>query len=126
MALFVDCNKPLVKKLDEAAESGLPLNMETEFCSVSLDIIGRAVFNYNFGSVNQESPVVKAVYRALQEAEHHSRKLQEGRERGALPFFLRGISSLGGRVWGIGRDGTLAQAFSSSTAARASLFFSPA
>jgi cytochrome P450 family 97 subfamily B polypeptide 3 len=72
MALFVDCNKPLVKKLDEAAESGLPLNMETEFCSVSLDIIGRAVFNYNFGSVNQESPVVKAVYRALQEAEHRS------------------------------------------------------
>jgi len=46
--------------------------METEFCSVSLDIIGRAVFNYNFGSVAHESPVVKAVYRALQEAEHRS------------------------------------------------------
>ena len=72
MALFVDCNRPLVDKLNNAAESGLPLNMETEFCSVSLDIIGRAVFNYNFGSVNQESPVVKAVYRALQEAEHRS------------------------------------------------------
>jgi cytochrome P450 len=46
--------------------------METEFCSVSLDIIGKAVFNYDFGSVNKESPVVKAVYRALQEAEHRS------------------------------------------------------
>jgi cytochrome P450 len=46
--------------------------METEFCSVSLDIIGRAVFNYNFSSVTSESPVVKAVYRALQEAEHRS------------------------------------------------------
>ena len=72
MALFVDCNKSLVDKLDDAAEKGTTLNMETEFCSVSLDIIGRAVFNYNFGSVNQESPVVKAVYRALQEAEHRS------------------------------------------------------
>jgi len=46
--------------------------METEFCSVSLDIIGKAVFNYKFGSVDKESPVVKAVYRALQEAEHRS------------------------------------------------------
>ena len=46
--------------------------METEFCSVSLDIIGKAVFNYEFGSVTKESPVVKAVYRALQEAEHRS------------------------------------------------------
>jgi cytochrome P450 len=72
MALFVDCNKKLVTKLDKAADSGEVLNMETDFCSVSLDIIGRAVFNYDFGSVNSESPVVKAVYRALQEAEYRS------------------------------------------------------
>lgn len=72
MQLFVDCNVPLVNKLDKAATEGSQLNMETEFCSVSLDIIGRAVFNYDFGSVNNESPVVKAVYRALQEAEHRS------------------------------------------------------
>ena len=42
------------------------------FCSVSLDIIGKAVFNYDFGSVSNESPVVKAVYRTLREAEHRS------------------------------------------------------
>lgn len=72
MELFVDCNKPLLAKLDRAATSQTPLTMETEFCSVSLDIIGRAVFNYEFGSVDKESPVVKAVYRALQEAEHRS------------------------------------------------------
>ncbi|CAN0144735.1 unnamed protein product, partial [Discosporangium mesarthrocarpum] len=40
--------------------------------SVSLDIIGKAIFNYEFGSVNQESPVIKAVYRVLKEAEHRS------------------------------------------------------
>ncbi len=67
MALFVDCNRPLIEKLDNCARTGTTLDMETEFCSVSLDIIGRAVFNYNFSSVTTESPVVKAVYRALQE-----------------------------------------------------------
>jgi hypothetical protein len=41
MALFVDCNVPLTKKLGDAADSGAVLNMETEFCSVSLDIIGK-------------------------------------------------------------------------------------
>lgn len=72
MKLFVDCNQPLVAKLTQCSEDGSELNMETEFCSVSLDIIGKAVFNYKFGSVENESPVVKAVYRALQEAEHRS------------------------------------------------------
>merc|ERR1719171_2228335 len=42
---------------------------EERFCSVSLDIIGRAVFNFDFGSTTAESPVVQAVYRLLQEAE---------------------------------------------------------
>jgi cytochrome P450 family 97 subfamily B polypeptide 3 len=72
MALIVDCNKPLLEKLDAASDIGAPLNMEAEFGSVSLDIIGKAVFNYEFGSVTKESPVVKAVYRALKEAEYRS------------------------------------------------------
>jgi cytochrome P450 len=58
--------------MDKIADTDQIINMETEFCSVSLDIIGRAVFNYNFQSVDTESPVVKAVYRALQEAEYRS------------------------------------------------------
>jgi cytochrome P450 len=45
------------------------VDMEERFCSVSLDIIGRAVFNYDFASTTTESPVVQAVYRLLQEAE---------------------------------------------------------
>jgi len=69
---FVTCNQPLVTKLHAACSSGAVLNMETEFCSVALDIIGKAVFNYNFGSVTQESPVIQAVYSALKEAEHRS------------------------------------------------------
>lgn len=64
---FVNCNRPLVAKLEAAARDGTRLNMETEFCSVALDIIGKAVFNYDFGSVTAESPVIKAVYSALKE-----------------------------------------------------------
>ena len=64
---FAYCNRPLVAKLTEAAKTGESVNMETEFCSVALDIIGKAVFNYDFGSVTTESPVIKAVYCALKE-----------------------------------------------------------
>jgi len=42
--------------------------MEDEFLSLGLDIIGLGVFNYDFGSVTKESPVIKAVYRCLNEA----------------------------------------------------------
>ena len=65
--VFTDCNRPLVDKLNSFSASGEVLDMETEFCSVALDIIGRAVFNYDFGSVTKESPVIKAVYSTLKE-----------------------------------------------------------
>jgi cytochrome P450 len=96
MILFAESNDDLVESLDavagrgteatKAAFSATPAawkawkkdpaqapagvcDMEERFCSVSLDIIGRAVFNYDFGSTFAESPVVQAVYRLLQEAE---------------------------------------------------------
>ena len=46
--------------------------METEWLNLGLDIIGLGVFNYNFGSINSESPVIQAVYGVLKEAEHRS------------------------------------------------------
>jgi cytochrome P450 len=57
---------------DLYSKEGTALDMEERFCSVTLDIIGKAVFNYDFGSVTEESPVVKSVYRVLREAEHRS------------------------------------------------------
>jgi cytochrome P450 len=72
MQTFVGCNAPLVDKMEKASETGEPLRMEEMFSSVTLDIIGKAVFNYEFGSVTKESPVVKAVYGALGEAERRS------------------------------------------------------
>ena len=33
--------------------------MEEEFLNIGLDIIGLGVFNYDFGSISKESPVIK-------------------------------------------------------------------
>jgi hypothetical protein len=35
------------------------VDMEAEFLSLGLDIIGLGVFNYDFGSITSESPVIK-------------------------------------------------------------------
>ncbi|KAJ1456655.1 cytochrome P450 [Pelagophyceae sp. CCMP2097] len=48
------------------------VDMEERLCSVSLDIIGRAVFDFDFQSSKRESPLVRAVYRCLQEAERRT------------------------------------------------------
>jgi cytochrome P450 family 97 subfamily B polypeptide 3 len=60
------------KQQNSNTNDNLVVDMEERFCSVALDIIGKAVFNYDFGSVTKESPVVKSVYRVLREAEHRS------------------------------------------------------
>ncbi len=52
-------NYSLHTKLGRAADQGQLVDMEEKFCSVSLDIIGRAVFNKDFNSTTTESPVVK-------------------------------------------------------------------
>ncbi|KAG5061564.1 hypothetical protein JHK87_002593 [Glycine soja] len=52
--------------------NSIELDLEAEFSSLALDIIGIGVFNYDFGSVTKESPVIKAVYGTLFEAEHRS------------------------------------------------------
>jgi len=72
MLTFNDCAAELEKELAVAAKEGRGVDMEGAYNSVSLDIIGKAVFNYEFGSVSRESPVIKAAYACLKEAEHRS------------------------------------------------------
>lgn len=72
VGLFGYCNAPLIDSLNKLADGSGKVEMEEKFCSVALDIIGKSVFNYDFGSVTTESPVIKAVYSALVEAEHRS------------------------------------------------------
>ncbi|XP_049403795.1 cytochrome P450 97B2, chloroplastic isoform X3 [Solanum stenotomum] len=77
--VFTECaDRTMLKfdKLIEQEESGggklIELDLETEFSNLALDIIGLGVFNYDFGSITKESPVIKAVYGTLFEAEHRS------------------------------------------------------
>jgi hypothetical protein len=42
--------------------------MEAEFLSLGLDIIGLGVFNFEFGSITKESPVIKARTRQRSDA----------------------------------------------------------
>ncbi|CAB9509766.1 Psoralen synthase (Fragment) [Seminavis robusta] len=72
VTLFADRAEILSNDLVQRSKAGMVVDMEERFCSVTLDIIGKAVFNYDFGSVTKESPIVKAVYRVLREAEHRS------------------------------------------------------
>jgi len=72
VGLFGYCNEPLIDSLNKIADSTGKVEMEEKFCSVALDIIGKSIFNYDFGSTTTESPVIKAVYSALVEAEHRS------------------------------------------------------
>ena len=70
--MFGTCTERLAAKLDKVADTGEVINMEENWNSCSLDIIGKAVFNYDFGSVDKLSPVVEAALGALREAEHRS------------------------------------------------------
>ncbi|QDZ19103.1 cytochrome P450 [Chloropicon primus] len=72
--LFGRCTERTVEKIDRVCkgDGDKTLDMETEFLNVALDIIGLGIFNYDFGSVNTESPVIKSVYGVLKEAEHRS------------------------------------------------------
>jgi hypothetical protein len=60
--MFGRCTQQTVAKLEAATGGGgaAQLDMETEFLNLGLDIIGLGVFNYDFGSITRESPVIKA------------------------------------------------------------------
>ncbi|KDP42786.1 hypothetical protein JCGZ_00485 [Jatropha curcas] len=77
--IFTDCSERSISKFEQLLDredshgnNVVELDLEAEFSSLALDIIGLGVFNYDFGSVTKESPVIKAVYGTLFEAEHRS------------------------------------------------------
>lgn len=76
VAMFMRCSERSCDKLRNAiaasSDGSAVVNMEAEFLNLGLDIIGLGVFNYEFGSITTESPVIKAVYGVLKEAEHRS------------------------------------------------------
>jgi len=76
---MVECADTLCDEMEKlisfAGPTAATLDMEEKFTSVSLDIIGKAVFNYSFGSVASESPVIRAVYSVLREAERRAQSV---------------------------------------------------
>ncbi|WOL03360.1 Cytochrome P450 [Canna indica] len=76
--VFTNCSERSISKFEKLFEKEkcemkeIELDLEAEFSNLALDIIGLGVFNYDFGSVTKESPVIKAVYGTLFEAEHRS------------------------------------------------------
>ena len=54
------------------ATGGVTVDMENYYSRLALDIIGKAVFNYDFDSLSKDDPVIRAVYTTLREAEHRS------------------------------------------------------
>lgn len=64
--MFADCSERMITKFDKLleqeasrGEKKIELDLEAEFSSLALDIIGLGVFNFDFGSVTKESPVIK-------------------------------------------------------------------
>eukprot|EP00887_Chlorella_sp_A99_P003071 scaffold9.g3071.t1 len=70
--MFGDCALHGCGVLDAAAAEGRSVEMENYFSRFALDIIGKAVFNYDFDALTHDDPVIKAVYTTLREAEHRS------------------------------------------------------
>eukprot|EP00951_Prasinocladus_malaysianus_P002560 scaffold18051_cov22-Prasinocladus_malaysianus.AAC.1 len=61
--MFGECTQQTIKRLErvtEASNGQGEVDMETEWLNLGLDIIGQGVFNYDFGSINSESPVIQA------------------------------------------------------------------
>jgi carotene epsilon-monooxygenase len=46
-------------KLGAAAAAGRPLNLEACFSQLTLDVIGKAVFNYDFDALSVNSPLIQ-------------------------------------------------------------------
>jgi len=72
VAEFGRASRMLTQQLHTKSKEGHSIDMEERFGSVALDIIGKAVFNYEFGSCEGESPVVKAAIQSLREVEHRA------------------------------------------------------
>ncbi|PIA36137.1 hypothetical protein AQUCO_03400208v1 [Aquilegia coerulea] len=72
IGLFADATDRLCKKLDHAAADGEDVEMESLFSRLTLDVIGKALFNYEFDSLTNDTGIVEAVYTVLREAEDRS------------------------------------------------------
>lgn len=57
--LFGQATDRLCQNLDAAARDGEDVEMESLFSRLTLDIIGKAVFNYDFDSLTNDTGIVE-------------------------------------------------------------------
>lgn len=57
--VFGEAADRLCNKLDDAASNGIDVEMESLFSRLTLDIIGKAVFNYDFDSLTNDTGIVE-------------------------------------------------------------------
>jgi len=50
----------------QAVQEGKSVNMENYFSRLALDIIGKAVFNYDFDSLTHDDPVIEVRLRLIE------------------------------------------------------------
>ena len=67
-----DAAPPSSSSSSTSSESSVVVEIENFFSRLTLDIIGKAVFNYDFDSLKNDDPFIQAVYTALREAEYRS------------------------------------------------------
>lgn len=73
--VFVPSACHLASKIENAISSGKSLDVEQIFSQMTLDVIGKAVFNYDFDSLTNDSDLIQAIYSALKEVEKRSTDL---------------------------------------------------
>eukprot|EP01025_Chloroclados_australasicus_P041475 TRINITY_DN4391_c0_g1_i1.p1 TRINITY_DN4391_c0_g1~~TRINITY_DN4391_c0_g1_i1.p1 ORF type:complete len:530 (+),score=58.50 TRINITY_DN4391_c0_g1_i1:23-1591(+) len=71
--VFVPSAEKLCYELQQQGTG--PVNMEDKFSQLTLDVIGKALFNYDFNSLKQDSPIITAVYDSLKEVESRATDL---------------------------------------------------
>lgn len=68
-----------LSRLEQAADYGGTVEMENYFSRLALDIIGKAVFNYDFDSLTNDDPIIRV--RSARMPAAHWRILMWNRER---------------------------------------------
>ena len=63
--MFGQCGVHGSAQLARSERDGAVVEMENFYSRLALDIIGKAVFNYDFNSLKTDDPVIKAVYTCL-------------------------------------------------------------
>jgi hypothetical protein len=62
IGLFGKASDRLCQKLDKAASDGEDVEMESLFSRLTLDVIGKAVFNYEFDSLSYDNGIVEVIF----------------------------------------------------------------